>query len=236
MSEEEIRAEETVAEDSEPAPKKKGIKKWPIVLGVILVVIIAAGVGVWTWHETPSFCGAICHTPMDNYLATYESEYGEATTDKWGNEVEDSSAMLAVSHAVSEEDGGAGAECLDCHQPIISQQISEGLSWLTGGYTYPLTERSLEELTATWGVDDEEEFCLNEDCHDMTRDDLIEATSDMTRNPHVEQHGSVSCSECHKAHRASVFYCTQCHSDCDVPDGWLTVSEANALEYLYTEE
>lgn len=87
------------------------------------------------------------------------------------------------------------------------------------------------------GLESGEEFCLNEACHVnddgsvMTRDDLIEATSDMgERNPHVAQHGEVACSECHKAHRASVMYCTQCHSDAEVPDGWLTVAEANKLE------
>ena len=43
------------AEAGEAAPKKKG-KKWPIVVGVVAVVLIAAGAGFWVWHEQPSFC------------------------------------------------------------------------------------------------------------------------------------------------------------------------------------
>ena len=232
MSEEEVKEEEVAeGEAAEPEKKKKGHRKWPIVVAIIVVVVIVAGAGFMVWHEQPSFCGAICHTPMDEYLATYESEPDTATTDKYGNEVENSSAMLSVVHA--QEDVG----CIDCHVPTMSEQITEGLEWVMGNYTYPLTERSLEDLVAARGLEDEEEFCLNEDCHDMTRDDLIELTSDLgDYNPHLEQHGDVSCSECHKAHRASVMYCTQCHTDAYVPDGWLTASEEDALETLYTAE
>ena len=46
------------------APKRKR-KKWPITVGVIAVVLVVAGAGFWVWHEQPSFCNAICHTPMD---------------------------------------------------------------------------------------------------------------------------------------------------------------------------
>ena len=45
--------------------------------------------GFWVWHEQPSFCAAICHTPMDEYLETYEQEPGTTGVDKWGNEVRD---------------------------------------------------------------------------------------------------------------------------------------------------
>lgn len=54
-----------VAGEAEKAAKKAGKKKWPIVVGVVAVVLIAAGAGFWVWHEQPSFCAAICHTPMD---------------------------------------------------------------------------------------------------------------------------------------------------------------------------
>ena len=68
----------------DPAPRTR---KWPIVVGVVVVVLIAAGAGFWVWHEQPSFCAAICHTPMDEYLETYEQEPGTTGVDKWGNEV-----------------------------------------------------------------------------------------------------------------------------------------------------
>lgn len=217
--------EAAAPEDSatkEAAPKKKG-KKWPIVVGVVVVVLIAAGAGFFVWHEQPSFCNAICHTPMDPYLPTYEAEPGQPATDKWGNDVKDASSMLAPVHRA------AGKTCMDCHVPTIGEQLSEGASWVTGNYYYPLEERDTEQLVAARGIEPDQ-FCLNEACHNMTRDDLIKATADKGKyNPHVAQHGERACSDCHKAHRASVNACTQCHPSAYVPDGWLTAEEASKL-------
>ncbi len=230
MNEEETKVE-TAAEASETdgsvateaAPKRKG-KKWPIIVGVVAVVVIVAGAGFWVWHEQPSFCNAICHTPMDPYLPTYEAEPGQPAVDKWGNEVADASSMLAPMHRVN-----ADATCMSCHVPTLSEQVNEAVSWVSGNYVNPLEEKDLKQLTAARGVDPDE-FCLNESCHNMTRDDLIASTADMKFNPHVAQHGEQECSTCHKAHRASVMYCTQCHSEAEVPDGWLSASEAKKLE------
>ncbi|MEG0374624.1 MAG: cytochrome c3 family protein [Raoultibacter sp.] len=240
MSEEnskvEAATEETVATPmvdseaaaSEAAPKKKK-KKWPIVVGIVAVVLVAAGAGFWVWHEQPSFCNAICHTPMDPYVENFEQQPGSAGLDKYGNEVSNVSAMLAVSHKVSAEEGGAGTDCLGCHVPTMGEQITEGMNWISGAYEYPLYERTGEDLVEARGLE-ADQFCLNEGCHNITRQDLIEKTSDMERNPHVAQHGEIACTECHKGHRASVNYCSQCHSDSEIPDGWLTTAQANKLE------
>ena len=107
------------------APKKK--KNKLAIVAVIVVVIAALGIGGWFWHEQPSFCNAICHTPMDPYLPTYESTPGQATTDKWGNEVKDASAMLAATHRADEN-----ITCMGCHVPTLSEQVSEGITWITG--------------------------------------------------------------------------------------------------------
>ena len=77
-------------------------------MGVVAVVLIAAGAGFWVWHEQPSFCNAICHTPMDQYNATYDQEPNTAGVDKWGNEVKNTSSMLCVSHKMPTDQGGAG--------------------------------------------------------------------------------------------------------------------------------
>lgn len=190
MSEEETKveaaAEAAATDDStteEAAPKKKG-KKWPIVVGVVVVVLIAAGAGFWVWHEQPSFCNAICHTPMDPYLPTYEAEPGQPATDKWGNDVADASGMMAAVHRVSKDQGGAEATCVSCHVPTIGEQVSEGMNWITGNYYYPLEERDLEQLVEARGIE-KDAFCLNESCHNLTRDDLIQATSNLGQyNPH----------------------------------------------------
>lgn len=93
-----------------------------MVAAVVAAILVVAGVGMWVWHEQPSFCGAICHTPMDNYLTTYESDLNSPATDKWGNEVADPHTMLAAYH------GKLGNDCMDCHVPTLSEQIGEGSS------------------------------------------------------------------------------------------------------------
>ncbi len=215
------------AQGAQPSAKKR--KRWPIVVGVVAVVLVVAGVGFWTWHETPSFCGAICHTPMDEYLTTYDQQPDTAGVDKWGNQVSNTSALLSVSHQYN----GAKATCLSCHAATLSEQVSEGTNWISGNYYYPLYERDGTNLTAARGAQSDE-FCLNSSCHNISRSDLIEATSDNLRNPHVSQHSEFQCTDCHKAHRASVNACSECHNDAPKPDGWITVAQEHQLEEDYS--
>ena len=76
---------------SSPSSKRPVQKKW-IVLGVVVAVILVAGVGFWAWHNTPGFCNAFCHSPMDAYVESYSS----------GDQ-----GMLVTQHAE------AGDGCLD---------------------------------------------------------------------------------------------------------------------------
>ena len=229
-------AKETAAATSEKQPKKAKGRKKQIVIGVVAVlVVICVGVGVW--HDQPSFCNAICHTPMDGYLTTYEATPGQPAKDKWDNEVSDASAMMAPLHAKE------GVSCVGCHVPTIGEQVSEGLSWISGNYGVIQTnnlhfvpeEKGLSELTHARGIASEQ-FCLNSGCHTtssgaaMTRDDLVEKTSYMKYNVHTQPHGDVACSDCHKAHRASTVTCNQCHTEDALPEGWISPTEAEALE------
>lgn len=199
---------------AEPSRKRRGGKKL-IVAGAVVVVLVCAGAGMWIWHEQPSFCGAICHTPMASYVDTYDQASGQPGVDKYGNEVSDASAMLAVSHK------DAGENCLSCHVPTLGEQISEGMSWVAGDYAYPLTERTQSDLTEARGID-QDKFCLTDGCHEVTtREELKELTADKGFNPHETQHGEIACTECHKAHRASVMICAQCHDEAEVPEGWV---------------
>ena len=208
-----------------PKPKRNR-KKLGIVVGVLAAIVIVAGAGVWVWHEQPSFCNAFCHSPMDPALTTYEGTSGQVGYDKWGNEVADAGDMLVVAHKEQ-----AGATCMTCHQPVMAQQVNEGMHWVPGNYLYPLDERSLTELNGYDQHETAEEFCLNENCHNMTRSDLALTTASMERNPHVTEvnHQILECSDCHKAHRQSVMACSRCHSDADIPEGWLSAEEAAKL-------
>ncbi|MFR0868921.1 MAG: hypothetical protein ACLSGS_07875 [Adlercreutzia sp.] len=90
-----------------PAPKKRPKRGW-IVAGVVAAVIVVAGAGFWVWHEQPSFCNAICHSPMDYYVETYDS--GDPN-------------LGVTAHAK------AGESCLDCHTAELTTQISEVCAW-----------------------------------------------------------------------------------------------------------
>lgn len=207
-------------------------KKW-IVAGVVAVVLVVACGGMWIWHGQPSFCAAICHTPMDPYLATYEAQPGTVASDKYGEQVENASGMLSATHRVD-----ANAGCMDCHVPTLSEQVSEGMAWVSGNYTLEanntyggvLSERSDAQLTAARGTDGDA-FCLKSGCHVnadgsvMTRDDLAKLTSDMTLNPHQVEHGEMACTDCYKAHRASVNQCSRCHLEAEIPEGWVRATE-----------
>jgi hypothetical protein len=102
--------------DKAPRPKKRK-RKLLVVLGVIVVVLVAAGTGLWIWHSSPTFCNAICHSPMDSYVEGYYSS---------------DDTLLAAAHREADE------QCLDCHVSTIGQQISEAGSWISGSYTDPL--------------------------------------------------------------------------------------------------
>lgn len=218
-----------------PSKKRKTDRRWPIVAAVVAVVVAVAGGGFWVWHEQPSFCNAICHTPMDPYAAAFDQQLGTAGVDKWGNEVSSTSSMLAVVHAASKDEGGADANCLSCHKPTIAQQLTEVSEWSTGNmplfaneaYGLVLGERDTEQL-GEWLGQEGDAFCLNEACHNITRQDLVKKTARYgERNPHMAMHGQQrDCGDCHKAHRASVNACSQCHEDAPIPDGWLTYDQA----------
>jgi hypothetical protein len=215
-------------------PKKKKTKLL-IVLGVVAVIIVAAGAGFWIWHEQPSFCGAICHQPMAEYVATYDLEPGVAGVDKWGNPVENTNSMMVVTHKAEGED------CLACHVPSIAEQVTEGIAWVSGNYTYPLAERELSDLCEARGIEDTQ-FCLNDSCHHVSEsgaaitneEDLKTALTGLHYNPHnpgngVVAHQDFDCGDCHNAHRASVVQCTACHAAAEVPEGWLKVADEKDL-------
>ena len=213
---------------SQPSIKKR---KRIIVASVVAVIVVVAGVGMFVWHEQPSFCSAICHTPMDAY---YDS-YATGETDKYGIPVEeaDRTSMTAYLHQSTQ-----GTTCLDCHVPSLSEQIAEGINWVTGDYVVAgnnlkgqtiLATRSLDQLGEAREVEGNV-FCQNDSCHNLSFEELEAATADLEgRNPHTFAHGEMSCGDCHKAHSQSVNKCGECHGDAPLPDGWLAPQAANAI-------
>lgn len=226
--------QQTSEERQKEAPAKRPRKKvgrfyrWQIVAVVVVAVIAVAGLGFNAWHTSPSFCDAICHNPQDPYNPTYFAEPGQPAVDKWGNQVEDASGMLAAAHRVE-----ADANCLSCHKPTIGEQLTEGVEWVTGNFYNPLSERSLDNLERWKSNATGTSFCLNSACHDMTKEELSTVYEDWDRNPHSWHHSEYTCSDCHKSHRASVMVCSQCHDDSALPAGWITFEQSKELETTY---
>jgi len=86
-------------------PKRSHKRLW-ITLGAVGVVLVSLAAGGLVWHQSPSFCNAACHTPMDAYVQGYDS--GDT-------------AILVTAHA----EGPQGLSCLDCHEPTLGQQFSK---------------------------------------------------------------------------------------------------------------
>ena len=209
---------EKVAEQAaKPAPKK-GATRGRIVAAVVVAVVIVAGCGMFAWHNSPSFCGTVCHTPMSKYVADFEA----------GPVDGGSTAMLAAYHGAD-----ADMNCLSCHEAKIDEQVTEGMSWISGSYNFDSDTQMLESRSGELPT---AEFCLKSGCHDgiNTVDDLTAATADREFNPHDwSQHGVVTCGNCHKAHETSEFYCTQCHLDAtysSVSNGWNVVIDGTTYK------
>ena len=204
------------AEDTPPAaegggtaskPKRKPLKhkKAWITVGVIVAVIVVAGVGFMVWHEQPSFCNAICHSPMDYYVETYSS---------------DDESMGVVVHA--EE----GVNCLDCHNPQLTEQITEVMCWLSDDYLM-----DADGLMLADGLElASEEFCTKGGCHDMdqvTADTWGFEDNEEQYNPHSShQDYALECNDCHKSHSTSVLMCNECHT-LNMPEGWEAPSDSD---------
>ena len=216
-----------VDENAEMPAKKKAKNAKAKIIAIVVAVIAVVGFGFWQWHETPEFCTAVCHTPMDDaYRQTLYANPYESATDKWGNHVQKADAMLASKH------GAMGKKCMACHVPAIEEQVTEAMEWVSGNYYNPLSERDLARLVY-YRHAGETEFCLNTACHNITKTGLTDETANFARNPHSWHHTEYTCSDCHKAHRASIMICTQCHEDAEVPDGWLSAEEAKNLDTQY---
>ena len=181
------------------AAKGKGKRRWPIVVGVVAVVLVCAGIGFNAWHNQPSFCNAICHTPMDYYVDGY---YAGA---------ESGHASLAAAHEA------AGVTCLQCHEATLEAQVNEGTAWISGAYSVN-ADGSLQPQLITA----DKRQCTGAGCHEWQ--DVVAATENWGGqagvNPHVSHQGeAIDCSNCHSVHGQSVMSCNTCHS-WEVPEGW----------------
>ena len=223
---------------SEAKPRARRARKGRVAVLVVVVVLVCAGAGMYVWHDQPGFCGTLCHIEQA-YVDNYYQEQGQPGTDKYGNEVSDTNAMMAVLHRSNKTTTKPEIVCVDCHIPNMGELAHDGVNYVTGNYYQPRDERSGADLEK-WDGKDSDALCANESCHTyllgedgtVNRDKLASATADMEFNPHDTHHSTqMQCTTCHKGHRASVLACTGCHEHEDValPDGWISQAQSDEL-------
>jgi hypothetical protein len=215
--------DEAKPSDGPESPPKKKMKLGPrilIIVGIVVVVLAGGGGGAYAvFHSNPAFCNFVCHTPMDPYVVSYEEGTSVNATQT------DLTAPLSV---VAHKESHQQLNCLDCHVPTMSEQINEGIKWVSGNYEIPLEMKMVSsQIKEDSGDKNGVEFCLRPECHEgiTTLEELKAATADQHRNPHDSHLGNQDCSNCHQTHEQSVYMCTQCHNDVENPDGWLTYKE-----------
>ncbi|MEI2998035.1 MAG: hypothetical protein V8T51_02025 [Senegalimassilia faecalis] len=143
-------------------------------MGVVAGVLIVACCGGWAWHNTPSFCGTVCHDSMGNHLANYEG------TD------ESNGAGLAAWHGQHE-----GTTCLDCHTAELDVQVAELQSQLAG-------DTDNLGLGDRYYIDNEK--CPS--CHGGSYDELAKQTESLgAYNPHNSPHGQSTATSATRATR-----------------------------------
>lgn len=232
----EKRVSEEIAADA-PAPKKS--KKKLAIVGVIVVVLVAVGAGMMVWHESPSFCSTMCHVE-GTYVDNYMQNQAVAGKDKYGNEVTNTNAMMAVMHRNTKATAKSEILCVDCHVPNIAELAHDGMNFVSGNYSIPREERTAARLMK-WDGKQGESFCANERCHvyllgddgNLDRNKLEASTKSRAFNPHEQHHENLSldCTACHKGHRASTIVCTGCHEheNVELPDGWVSYPESQQI-------
>lgn len=188
--------------------RRKGIA----IAGVVTAVIVLAAAGGLVWHEQPSFCGTICHDPMNYYVEGYYSE----------NE-----ACLASVHEQQQ------ITCLECHEATIDDQINEATAWISGDFETAENGQIVDDSIHIATTD----FCLASGCHEQN--EIVEATEDyggnVGYNPHQSHNGTLECGSCHSMHGESTLYCSSCH-DMGTPDGWAEAPDLRDVGFSFEQE
>jgi hypothetical protein len=186
---------------SDAPPVKKSIKKRYLVLICLALVVVVAGVGGLVWHNSPSFCGTLCHRPMASYVEGYES--GDA-------------ALLITTHKDNQY------TCLDCHEATIADQFEEASKYVTGDYTVPLAPSGIG--TRGFCLDCHEMEAIisaTDDYSGVSAAGVAGAYNGLNNgvNPHQSHMGELQCDSCHSMHGESVLTCNECHF-LPLPEGW----------------
>lgn len=161
-------------------------RKTLLLVGIIVVVLIAVGIGLWEYHKQPQFC-SICHI-MRSYVQGWQG-----------------SDYLIHAHAEN------NITCLECHEPTIQQQVQEVIKFVKNDYQNPLRPRRFSD---DWCFRCHEHGS-REELIARTQDYTAGNTKVNPHDPHPNsaEVNTLPCYSCHRMHRASpgIEYCYSCH-------------------------
>ena len=148
-------SEEKQTAEKQPSGKRKSKKL--VITGIVVVALVAVGVGMMVWHEQPSFCSTMCHIEQ-TYVDNYAQDQNAPGTDKYGHEVSNTNAMMAVLHRSTKATAKPELVCVDCHVPNFVELAHDGMNYVSGNYPLPRDERSASGLQS-WDGKTGESFC-----------------------------------------------------------------------------
>ena len=175
------------------------LKKLSIV-GIVVVVLVIAGIGAFAWHNTPGFCGTVCHDTMNYYSTSYAND-PTALAYQHGH--------ITGKGADTLRDGVADKNnaCLDCHPASTGEQIKDGHYNADKEFCLQCHDYDkVIQATANY----------NGGKHDGASG---------TFNPHASHQGDLECGTCHSVHGTPKLYCTSCHN-AEVPEGWESMADS----------
>ena len=180
MADDKVNTETTEKETQAVKKSKKQI--WTIV-GVVVLILVIAGVGTSGYlihlsNTSPEFC-ATCHIMQRNvtsYLTSNDMDHVHAQ---------------------------ANVQCKDCHDYPLEAEITSGVKYVIGDYT---VGDDGELVPVTYSND----MCLK--CH-ISYEHMAVSTDFLYRNPHKNHNGELECKTCHVSHGDQIDYCSTCHDN-----------------------
>ena len=187
-----------------------------VAVAVVLVALVSMGaVGLRDGLQRPEFC-VLCHP--DPYYTSWED-----------------SGQLAATHAK------AAIPCQTCHPRGVGTAVRNIVTQLSGDYRLRRMRFKKEACFRCHAHADYAEL-IERTAHigpdpgsvrDAPKEGERSANWYLAQNPHRPYHyGEVECHLCHRMHRASEDYCSECHEPATSAAEWVLKERKEGLEVV----
>ena len=176
------------------------IGKWAARI-VGLIVLAALGGITATWVHFWDFNVA---NPSSESCANCH------TMDDYVDSLADSSLLVSLHTA-------RNIGCVDCHDYDLEDQLRDTLAFLQDDYDQPFMRARYDN-----------DYCFQ--CHEHGSYEELKQliqymVGDVLGDLHNSHLGEIDCRLCHKMHKPSVDYCSQCHGHIVDKEGWIPWEE-----------